>query len=94
MIHMNGLGQAAAFCRAKGGTYGKLYEILSHWMIRPGQPFVGQGDLLVGITAKNMYDYRVAQAEALALMEWVKKFALAFLVVKEVDASGDTGEET
>jgi CRISPR-associated protein Cmr5 len=87
MIHMNGLGQAAAFCRAKGETYGKLYDILSRWMIKAGQPFAGDSDLLAGVVARDMYTYRVAQAEALALMEWVKKFALAFMVEEE-DAPG------
>ncbi len=51
MIHMNGLGQAAAFCCAKGGTYGKLYDILSRWMISEGQPLAGHKNLLNGITA-------------------------------------------
>ncbi len=92
MIHMNGLGQAAAFCRAKGGTYGKLYHILCKWMIRPGQPFEREKDLLAGITSKDMYHYRVAQAEALALLEWVKKFSLAFMVIEE-DEKPATGEE-
>ncbi len=91
MIHMNGLGQAAAFCRAKGGTYGKLYEILSKWMIRDGQPFQNDDDLLVGITAADMYHYRVAQAEALALLEWLKKFALAFMATED-DENGKPSE--
>ena len=78
MIHMNGLGQAAAFCAAKGKTYGKLYDIVSDWMIKEGQPFGPRpGDdpeeeienLLAGITARDIYHYRVAQAEALALLE-------------------------
>ena len=89
IIHMNGLGQAAAFCCAKGGTYGELYNILSRWMISEGQPLAGQKNLLTGITVSDMYHYRVAQAEALALLEWVKKFALAFMVIEEADASKD-----
>ncbi len=91
MIHMNGLGQAAAFCRAKGGTYGKLYDMLSEWMVSKGQPFAGQPTLLTGITAMDMYHYRVAQAEALALLQWIKKFALALMA--EDPAPGEDAEE-
>ena len=109
MIHMNGLGQAAAFCRAKGGTYGQLYEILSRWMVRDGQPFQrdlgletehglarlgddrADDDLLAGIVSSDMYHYRVAQAEALALLGWVKKFALAFMAIE--DDEPETGPE-
>ena len=89
MIHMNGLGQAAAFYKAKGGTYVKLYNLLSKWLTQDDQPYKGKGDLLVGITENNMHDYRLAQAEAQALMDWVKKFASAHMV----DDSGATSAE-
>lgn len=86
MIHMNGLGQAMAFCRSKGRTrkgdlttYGRLYEIVSAWLTREGQPLGPSGDLLERMAEVDMFRYRVAQAEALALMEWVRKFAVAFL---------------
>ncbi len=90
MIRMNGLGQAAAFCRAKKGTYGELYKILSGWLTRDGQPLAGHGDLLEGMVASDMYRYRVSQAEALALMEWVRKLAVAF--TPEAAENGDEGE--
>ena len=102
MIHMNGLGQAAAFCAAKGKTHGMLYDIVSDWMTREGQPFGRRpGDataakipnLLVGITSSDMYHYRVAQAEALALLEWVKKLALALMPVPEKGLENDSEEE-
>ena len=89
MIHMNGLGQAAAFYKAKGGEHGRLYDLLSEWLIQPGQPYgnKSQGedkkkpydDLLKGITQENMHRYRLAQAEAQALMDWVKKFSSAYM---------------
>lgn len=79
MIHMNGLGQAAAFYKAKGGTYGELYTLLSDWLIQTGQPYAGKRDLLAGITEADMHRYRQAQAEAQALMDWVKKFASAYM---------------
>nr|CAA6829883.1 MAG: Type III-B CRISPR module-associated protein Cmr5 [uncultured Thiotrichaceae bacterium] len=110
MIHMNGLGQAAAFYKAKGSVkqdkikkgefdkgfaYRKLYELLSGWLIQADQPYrkpenhEGSWDLMKGITQNNMHDYRLAQAEAQALMDWVKKFASAYLV-----ESAGSGEKT
>ncbi len=85
MIKMNGLGQAAAFYRSKGAednqkgkAYRALYDLLSDWLKKPGQPYEGM-DLLEGITTKNIRAYQLAQAEALALLDWVKKFAKAFM---------------
>jgi CRISPR-associated protein Cmr5 len=90
MIQMNGLGQAAAFYRMKGETHAhrQLYDLVSAWLCRhPGQPewstdegvYRAEGDLLEGIAQRDMHTYRRAQAEALALMDWVKKFAKAYL---------------
>lgn len=104
MIHMNGLGQAAAFYKSKSApdkkpekrntkeiAYYLLYELLSDWLCgkfemenRPIQPYdmyrtQENSDLLTGITRENMHTYRLAQAEAQALMDWVKKFAKAFM---------------
>lgn len=77
MIRMNGLGQAAAFYYGKGGAHKRLYDVLSDWLKQSGQPYHGQ-DLLDGITRQNMHAYRLAQSEALLLLDWVKKFAKAF----------------
>ena len=84
MIHMNGLGQAAAFFKSKGGTHDELYQLLSNWLCgnvdyASTQPYQSCDDLLEGITTQDMHQYRVAQAEAQALMDWVKKFAKAFM---------------
>ncbi len=85
MIRMNGLGQAAAFYRSKGAESGpkgkaylELYELLSGWMKKDGRPYA-DCDLLAGITSKDAHIYRVAQAEALLLLDWVKKFAKAYM---------------
>lgn len=83
MIHMNGLGQAAAFFKSKGSTHGELYNLLSGWLCQAGQPYAGCENLLEGITTKDMHQYRLAQAEAQALMDWVKKFAKAFMITEE-----------
>jgi CRISPR-associated protein Cmr5 len=85
MIQMNGLGQAAAFYRSKAGSdtkgqaYNALYDLLSDWLTESGQPYETSDDLLQGIIEKDMHNYRRAQAEALALLVWVKRFAKAFM---------------
>ncbi len=80
MIHINGLGQAAAFYKAKGDMHQRLYQLLSDWLKQAGQPYQGCDDLLEGITQQDMHKYRLAQAEAQALMDWVKKFTSAYMV--------------
>ena len=87
MIHMNGLGQAMAFCQLKSKereSYGQLYQLVSDWLCQQGQPYQGQKDVLTGITQCNRVQYQLAQAEALVLMSWVKKFAKAFLAEEEI----------
>ena len=86
MIHMNGLGQATAFIRGKAGgngskadAYQASYDLLSNWLCADGQPYARHRDLLTGITSDDMDRYRLAQAEAQAYLDWVKKFAAAYL---------------
>lgn len=79
MIHTNGLGQAAAFFKSKGGTHEQLYQLLSEWLTNDDQPLSDYNDLLEGIVDSDMQTYRLAQAESQALMDWVKKFAKAFM---------------
>lgn len=87
MIHANGLGQALAFFKSKKGKedkedkdcYGKLFEILEKWLIQEGRPFAKQKDLMAAVTQTDFQTYRIAQAEAIQYMDWVKKFASAYL---------------
>ena len=79
MIHINGLGQAAAFYKSKGDTHKLIYELLSDWLTKQNQPYARQTDLIAAITSQDMHTYRLAQAEAQALMDWVKKFAKAYM---------------
>lgn len=84
MIHMNGLGQAMAFCKLKGKdkdhvAYNELYQIVSKWICQQGQPYQDKTDILEGITQCDMVHYQLAQAETIVFMGWVKKFAKAFL---------------
>ena len=96
MIHMNGLGQALAFTRAKGAdsnasasAHEALYSLVSDWLCREGQPYAGQQDVMEGITRCDQATYIQAQAETQALMNWVKKFAKAYLA--DVDAVANEG---
>lgn len=95
MIQMNGFGQALAFCRSKSGqsledkAYQALYKLVSEWLIGDGQPYNGLKDALAGITSGSMSSYRLAQTEALALLEWVKRFASAYIEKKA--AADDAG---
>lgn len=87
MILSNGLGQALAFFKSQGNTdgYDYLYQILNAWLTRQnGGSFSGghgsPDGALIGVTECTRDQYTVAQADALLLMEWVKKFANAFMV--------------
>jgi len=89
-ILTNGLGQAAAtLCAAAKGKHEDahyvLYEHLSSWLCRDDDdaPYRGADNLLEGITNREEDDYIRAQAESLAYLEWLKKFAVAFLEEKK-----------
>ncbi|ACL72876.1 CRISPR-associated protein, Cmr5 family [Thioalkalivibrio sulfidiphilus HL-EbGr7] len=89
LILMNGLGQAAAYCQGKDTPEHKaLYGLLSEWLCGEGSVYHGQPNLLAGITAGDMHHYRLAQAEALAYLPWVKRFARAFIEDEQTTAAG------
>ena len=75
---LKGLNLLYSVKKDKDG-YDHLYRILSSWLTSEGRPFAGQGDLMQAITSADMHLYRVAQAEAMHYMDWVKKFAKAYL---------------
>lgn len=82
MIHTNGLGQALAFfCSKKDSKegYDAVYSALQGWLVQAGKPLAGQHDALQAICNCDMNTYRQAQAEAIQIMDWVKKFASAKL---------------
>lgn len=102
MIRMNGLGQAAAFYYSKRekekngqkkiNAHERLYQLLSNWLARQDQPYHGCKDLLAGITQQDQHHYRLAQAEALLLLDWVKRFAKAF--AGDEDQTNPPGESS
>lgn len=81
MIHANGLGQAAAFfcSKKKKDGYDRIYHLLQGWMTRPGGVLESKDGMMAAITRADLHTYRVAQAEAMQYMDWVKKFASAYL---------------
>ena len=82
-ILQNGLGQAMATLRAKGGDkndpHCRLYEDVQSWLCSDNEDATfSKGDLLEAITNNDQQHYLKAQAEAQAYLVWLKKFA-AFL---------------
>lgn len=93
MIITNGLGQSTAMLLAqakgdKSDPHYLLYSCLQEWLCRdePQAPYRGEPELIAAIVKNDRERYLWAQAEALALLEWLKKFAVAFL--KNPDSAG------
>lgn len=100
MIHMNGLGQSVAFYKAKSNSdgdkakakaYENVYAVLSNWLKKDEQPYRGCTDLLEGVTSKDMHAYRLAEAEALAYLDWLKRFSEAF--IEDSEPAGQPAQE-
>ncbi len=91
-IIMNGLGQAMATLRAgKDEHNGILYRHCQEWLCRndaKAAPYPGQRDLLPALTAGSREDYLRAQNEALAWLNWLKKFATAYLPKPDKQGGG------
>ncbi len=87
-IIMNGLGQALAMERASGKKdkgHELLYQHMDSWL-RTGwehSPYQQNADILAAIVTGSEADYIRTQGEAMAYLEWLKKFAAAFLKDQE-----------
>ncbi len=96
-ILTSGLGQAAAMLKASAKigkskrtndnrAYEKLYHHLSSWLCGGSSqhsPYPEDQDLLEAIINQDESHYLHAQGEALAYLEWLKKFAEARLADQE-----------
>jgi CRISPR-associated protein Cmr5 len=78
MILVNGLGQTLAFLKAKcegsrkQNEHEAVYRHLNDWV----RTQLGlAGDLLEEVTRMDAGQYRLARAEALAVLGWLKRFA-------------------
>ena len=91
MILRNGLGQASAFYLAKKERRA-VFNVLSEWLCSPEQVYEGCDNLIDGVTTKDMYAYRVAEAEAMAMLIWLKKFAECFCPKESEKNSGSTAQ--
>jgi len=88
MIQSNGFGQALAFYYAKRenyAAYGVVYQMIEDWLCQSGQVYattqgaVSPPRLLRAIVSSDQVAYRRAQAETMALLLWLKKFAEALI---------------
>lgn len=81
MVHQNGLLQAASFYRRKGGTHECLYKSLQTWLISKRNMFTNENtDLIECLSLCSIAEYRTAQAESQALLQWFKQFSKAYMV--------------
>ena len=85
-IVTNGLGQACATLLSgsngegdRGNAYRELHAHLQDWLCRQGGVYSQSSPLIDAITSNGQAEYVHAQAEALAYLVWLKKFAQAFL---------------
>ncbi|MCP4185405.1 MAG: type III-B CRISPR module-associated protein Cmr5 [Hyphomicrobiales bacterium] len=103
-IIMSGLGQALATEKAQGNKppgkendvskgHSKLYIHVGDWLLKGWKTgnYSANRDLLEAIVNDSEAEYVRAQAEAMEYLEWLKKFAVAYLVDKNdmTDHSGD-----
>ena len=98
-ILTNGLGQALAMELAGSGKdvgHRLLYDHLDDWL-RGGwesSPYGGARNVLDAIANGDERNYIRAQAEAMAYLEWLKKFANAMLKrLDEGDAEQSAGRD-
>ncbi|MBC7248559.1 MAG: type III-B CRISPR module-associated protein Cmr5 [Actinobacteria bacterium] len=82
MIKTNGLGQTLAFVKSKRSkdegknAYDMIYEQLGDWLRKcPNSVIQSGNDLVKSIIDLDSKDYRVATAEALSLLNWLRRFA-------------------
>lgn len=82
-IQTNGLGQTLAFWRSKGkrkrGEAAEvIYQDVSNWVLAE-MGWADEKDLLKKLTQCSTGEYRRATVEAMAFLNWLKRFAEAEL---------------
>lgn len=81
MILQNGFGHTLAFWLAKGTLkHLQLFDIVKKWLVMNELASGNdRGEFMRNLTEMDWKQYIKAQKEALALLEWVKRFAKAGL---------------
>ena len=96
MTFSNGLGQTLAFLWAKGAEDRSaliVYEILADWLISRRQIYGGDRKHLIETIARDdRFRYQLAQEEIWALLNWLKKFADAFLPKEDLKPAAGEGK--
>lgn len=92
-----GIGQATASLlsaskAAKDKPHSTLYDHLENWLCRDDEaaPYPNSKPLMEAIIKNDREHYMWAQAEALAWLDWLKKFAAAYL--KKSDPANGRGD--
>ena len=88
MIQSNGIGQALAFAKMKANGKGDeacawstIYGALGQWLLDPERGiWSAETELMQAIVKGDQFQYRLAQAEAQALLVWLKQFARSEIV--------------
>jgi CRISPR-associated protein Cmr5 len=82
MILKNGFGHTLAFWLSKGkGQHKFAFDVVQNWLIDKGfiESEKDNKSFLLKLSKCEQKDYLSAQKEALLLLEWVKRYAQAFL---------------
>ena len=81
LILTNGVGQTLAYLRSKSDRphFNRLYEDLSAWLINRTGIKDGRDLLEWVVNVASSQEYRRATTEALAFLQWMKRFAEAYL---------------
>lgn len=81
MIQVNGLGQALAFYKSKGGVHTDIYTQLGNWVQQAYSPIFhrqqsqGRNDLVEAVINMEISEYRLVTREIMAYLNWLKRFA-------------------
>lgn len=78
LIMTNGLGQTLAFFKSKKEEHELLYGHLTKWLIDESKIYQS-GELIEKVIKEGSSKYRQATIEALAFLNWIKRFAEAEL---------------
>ena len=79
MMLMSGFGQTCAFYLSKGGNHARVLNAVGEWLGPDHAAVFASGRLLDEIVDCDAHVYQLAQAEALEYLDWLKKFARAYL---------------